>query len=120
MSSQGPLRHQFQRALERGSVIDAVSVAKAMGRLSLGDALALCVVMAERDPIQYPRAAARWISRFLEEAPGVSLEETQLVAAALGALPTAPKLALPVLRELIRVRQLVTVPSVFEDFVVVS
>ena len=116
MTSQGSLRHQFQRALERGSVIDAVSAAKAMGRLSLGDALALCVVLAERDPVQYPRAAARWVARFLEEAPGVSLEETQLVAAALAALPKAPKLALPVLRELVRVRQLVTVQSVFEDY----
>jgi hypothetical protein len=52
----------------------------------------LCVVLAERDPVEDPRAAARWISRFLEEAPGVSLEETQLVAAALAPLPKVPKL----------------------------
>jgi hypothetical protein len=35
-------------------------------------------------------------------------------------LPTAPKLALPVLRELVRVRQFVTVQRVFEDYVVVE
>jgi hypothetical protein len=48
----------------------------------------------------------------------VTLEETQLVAAALAALPTSPTLARAVLRELVQVRQLVTVQSVFEDFVV--
>jgi hypothetical protein len=120
VTAQGSLRHQFQHALERGSVLDAISAGKAMGRLSLGDALALCILMAERDRIRYRRAAPRWVSRFLEEAPKVSLEEAQLVAAALAALPTIPRLALPVLRELVRERQLVTVQSVFEDFVVVD
>jgi hypothetical protein len=119
-SSQGSLRHQFQRALERGSVLDAISAAKAMGSLSLGDALALCVVLAERDPVRYRRAASRWVARFADEASDVSLEEIQLVAAALAALPKAPKLALPLLRELVRVRQLVTVQSVFEDYVVIG
>jgi hypothetical protein len=120
VTTQGSLRHQFQRAIERGSPLDAISAAKAMGGLSLGDALALCVVLADRDLTRYPRAAARWVARFALEAPDVSLEETQLVAAALAALPTSPKLALPLLRELVRVRQLVTVQSVFEDFVVVT
>jgi len=64
VTSQGSLRHQFQRALERGNAVDAISAAKAMGGLSLGDALGLCVVLAERDPAKYPRAATRWIGRF--------------------------------------------------------
>jgi hypothetical protein len=55
---QGFLRHQFQRALD-GSVIDAVSAAKAMGSLTLGDALALCVVFAHCDRARYHRAAVR-------------------------------------------------------------
>jgi hypothetical protein len=46
-----------------------------------------------------------------------SLEELQLVTAALSALPTAPELARPVLRELVRHRNLSTVASVFRDFV---
>ncbi len=91
-----------------------------MGGLSLGDALALCVVLADRDPARYPRAAARWVARFAVEAPDVTLEEMQLVAAALAVLPTSRDLALPLLRELVRVRQLVTVQSVFADFVVVT
>src|SRR5689334_748024 len=43
-TSQGSLRHQFTRALERGDVTAAIAAAKQMGGLSLGDALALCVV----------------------------------------------------------------------------
>lgn len=120
VTSQGSLRHQFQRALERGAVTDAISAAKAMGGLSLGDALALCVVMAERDPARYRRAAARWVSRFVEEAGDVSLEEAHLVTAALAALPTKRYLALAVLRELIRDCRLVTLKTVFEDLVVVD
>jgi hypothetical protein len=50
VTSQWSLRHQFQHALERGSALDAISAARAMGGLSLGDALALCVVLAERSP----------------------------------------------------------------------
>ncbi len=49
-----------------------------------------------------------------------SLAEAQLVSAALSALPAAPQIALPMLREFVRARDLVTVRSVFEDFVVVS
>jgi hypothetical protein len=89
-----------------------------MGGLTLGDALALCVVLADRDPARYPRAAARGVARFALEASD-ALEETQHVAAALAALPSSRVLALALLRELVRGRQLVTVQSVFENFVVV-
>jgi hypothetical protein len=41
--------------------------------------------------------------------------EAQLASAALAALPTAPSLARPVLRELVRVRGLVTVRTLLED-----
>src|SRR5437762_12992748 len=103
------MQHQFERALERGAVLDAIAVARQMGGLSLGNALALCVVLAERDPVRYRRAAPRWLARFVDETDGVSVEEAQLVAAALTALPTASFLARPVPRELIRPRRLVPV-----------
>ena len=117
MTSQGSLRHQFQRALERGSALDAISAAKAMGGLSLGDALARCVVLAERDPAKYPRAATRWVGRFLEETPDATLEEVQLLTTALATLARMPGLARPMLREFASHRQLSTVSSVFADFV---
>lgn len=117
MTSHGSLRHQFQRALERGSVLDATSAAKAMGGLSLGDALALCVVLAERSPGQYQPAADRWISRFVEEMRGCRFRRCKVVAAALAALAAVPDLTRPVLREVLRFRRLSTVESVFSDFV---
>src|SRR5947207_8088135 len=111
------MQHQFERALERGAVLDAIAAAKQMGGLSLGNALSLCVVLAERDPVRFQRAAPRWLTRVVDEADGVSLEEAQLVSAALAALPTAPHLARPVLRDLARVRRIVTVNAVFQDAV---
>jgi hypothetical protein len=49
--------------------------------------------------------------------PDASLEEVQLVTAALGALRTAPELARPILRQLVRHRRLSTLESVFNEFV---
>jgi hypothetical protein len=36
--------------------------ARAIGGLSLEDALCLCALMAELDPARYERAALRWLS----------------------------------------------------------
>jgi hypothetical protein len=88
-----------------------------MGGLALGDALALCVVLAERDPDRFRRAAPRWLSRFVDETDEVPFEELQLVSAALAALPTAPYLARPILREFVQARRLVTVTAVFESVI---
>jgi hypothetical protein len=110
-------RAAFVDALRRGDVIAANAAAKEMGGLDLGDALAFCVVLAECDPARYRLSAPRWISRFVDECGDVSVEEAQLVQAAFVALPAAPLLARPVLRELVRTRHLVTVSAVFEDVV---
>jgi hypothetical protein len=117
MSPGDAPRAAFVDALQRGDVIAANAAAKEMGGLDLGDALALCVVLAERDPARYRLSAPRWISRFVDECGDVSVEEAQLVQAAFAALPSAPLLARPVLRELVRARHLVTVSAVFEDVV---
>ena len=89
MTSQGSPHGRFQRALERGNVLEALGAAHELGRLTLADALGLTVLLAERDPARYERAAVRWLGRWLLEAGGVELEEAQLVAAALAALPGA-------------------------------
>jgi hypothetical protein len=86
--------------------------------LLLYAALVLVLVTAgRRERARYPKAAVRWVSRFLEETADASLEEVQVVTAALASLPSAPELARPVLRELIRHRRLSTMASVFSDFV---
>ncbi len=87
MTSQGSPHGRFQRTLERGDVLEALGAAHQLGRLTLADALGLTVLLAERDPARYERAAVRWLGRWLLEVGGVELEEAQLVAAAFAALP---------------------------------
>jgi hypothetical protein len=70
--------------------------------------------MAPGDPGLYRRAASRWAQRFQAGCADVSLEEGQLVSAALAALPAHPKLALPVLRELAQGRRLIIVRAVLD------
>src|SRR6059058_4347533 len=60
-----------------------------MGRLSLAEALDLCLLYrSERD--RYERAAARWIARLIAERPGVRLSEIELAAAAFREAPQRP------------------------------
>ena len=57
--------------------------------LRLGDALALTLLILERDPARLSPAAARWAARFvLEVTPAPTLAELQLIAAALAGLPS--------------------------------
>ena len=41
--------------------------AREMGGLSLADALLLCELLANTDPVRYERAALRWLQRFIDE-----------------------------------------------------
>ena len=50
MTSQGSLHGQFQRAVERGNVLQALALARDLPPLSLSDSLALLLLFAEHDP----------------------------------------------------------------------
>ena len=89
----------FQRSIEKRNLVSATSAAYALPELSLGDAAALLVLAAEKDPDgMFPRAAARWAARYLVEVPRVDIGEAVLLVAALSGLPRqdphAPLLAL--------------------------
>lgn len=58
-----------------------------MGELSLADALAFCLLLADLEPERYSRAPVRWHARFVLAAPGIGLADASLALAALGALP---------------------------------
>jgi hypothetical protein len=45
------------------------------------------MLIARKDPGRYPRVAARWLQRYLEEHPVATIEEAALVASCLAALP---------------------------------
>lgn len=86
MTSQGHLYSQFQRALRTGNATLAVDAARELERLTLEDALGLCMLL-RRDGRRYQRAAARWLSRYHAEVEGVTLTEIREIADLLAALP---------------------------------
>ena len=70
-------------------MIAAVAAAKELPQLSLLDALELTMLIARKDSSRYPRVAARWLQRLLEEHPDVTIDEAAFAASCLVALPGA-------------------------------
>jgi hypothetical protein len=78
---------RLRRALERGSATQIRAIAAELPQpIALEDALAICLALLDREPETYPRAAARWASRFALERQ-LTLVDAQLTLAALAALP---------------------------------
>jgi hypothetical protein len=90
MTSQGTAHGRFTRAVANGNLREAEMAARELGGLSLDDALKLCVMLAERDPQRFERAALRWLSRFIEERLP-PLAEVALAAVALAELRHGPR-----------------------------
>ncbi|MGI8593974.1 MAG: hypothetical protein ACR2ML_06345 [Solirubrobacteraceae bacterium] len=88
MGEHGSSYARFQRALATGNPTLVTAAALELGRLSLADALAVCLVFRDHDDDhdRYERAAVRWLSRFCQETSGVALRDAQLALAALAAL----------------------------------
>lgn len=87
MQAKGTPHAHFQRAVERGNVVAALAAARQLPRqIGLADALALCVLLAEADPERFRIAAPRWHARYVLELPHVTIEESQLVLAAVASL----------------------------------
>jgi hypothetical protein len=82
VTSQGSAFMRFRRALDRGNVTEALSAAGELEHVGLAEALELCLLLREKDPERYPRAALRWHGRLCREVD-VSLEEAQATLAAL-------------------------------------
>jgi hypothetical protein len=70
-------------------VVAAVAAAKELPQLSLIDALELTMLIARKDSTRYPRVAARWLLRYLEDDPAATVEEAALAASSLIALTGA-------------------------------
>ena len=67
MTSQGTPHGRFSRAVANGNLRGAEMAARELGRLSLDDALRLCLLLAEHDPPRFDRAALRWLERYIAE-----------------------------------------------------
>jgi hypothetical protein len=97
MGAAGSPHATFQRALTQGNLTMAVAVARELPFVRLGDALALTLLILEKDPPRYSIAAARWVARFvLEATPPSTLTELQLLTAVLADMPS------PVARDALR------------------
>ena len=102
VTAQGSPLTRFRRAVERESVILAETAAHEAGYLTLQDALALTALYARAGDPKFDKAAIRWLARLALEADDLELEDLQLAAAALQALPRRPDSALSVLTDLSR------------------
>ena len=102
ITSQGHPYAIFRRALERRNLVAAWAAAAELQVVSLADALALCLLVRDRDPARFPRFALRWHARFCAETHGVGLEGGRLVLDLLTAVGGAePERAGRALRELL-------------------
>ena len=105
VTSQGHPYAIFRRALERRHVAAAWAAASDLPQLTLADALALCLLVRDREPRRYGRVAVRWLARFCDEQEGVELDEAALVAVHLAAFRApAPLAAARAFAELLEAR----------------
>lgn len=101
MTSQGTAHGRFQRAIRNRNLLNAEIASREIGELSLPDALAFCLLLADVDPRRFDRAIARWHARFVLEAQGITADEAALALAAakgLGGLKTRDIAALTLRR----------------------
>jgi hypothetical protein len=87
VTSDGHALTRLRRALERGGANQIRAIVAELPRPpGLEDALAICLALLDREPETYPRAAAKWASRFAIERR-LMLTDAQLVLSALAVLP---------------------------------
>jgi hypothetical protein len=91
--------------------------AREFGNVSLADALALTLLTAEVRDDRWPRAAARWLGRFIVESPAITIGEAGLAAAAIQELVAGreSRLAAETLRQLAATHGHATVAALLES-----
>jgi hypothetical protein len=86
MSSPGSAYSRFRRALDGGDHVHALSAAAELPHVGIVEALELCLLLLEREPARFGRAAVRWHGRYCRDA-AAGLDDAQAVLACLAALP---------------------------------
>jgi hypothetical protein len=107
MTSQGTASGRFTRAIQRGHLFAAEMAAREMGRMSLSNALSLCILYRREQDPKFDRAAVRWVRRVQLE-HSLRRREVDLLRAAMAALGSRfDAVALSALRETCRELRLV-------------
>jgi hypothetical protein len=100
VSDSGSPYSRFQRALKTGNLTIIRAAAAELPVIRLDDALQVCVLLRDREPERYERAAVRWIGRYCVERPEASLEDVDHARAAFAMMRRDPEGALEVLQVL--------------------
>jgi uncharacterized protein (DUF2384 family) len=87
----------FQRALKTKNLTLVESAARELPQLSLEDALAVLLLMADQNDGRYYRAAAKWAGRLISEQQ-LSMEDSHRVLALVDVMATAPHAVVGYLR----------------------
>ena len=102
MTSQGSAHGRFARAIRERNLFMAELSARELRGLALNDALDLVALIAEAQPERLERAAVRWHGRLELESQLLTLAESGLALAALGALRGGDPEGIEILRRLLR------------------
>ena len=73
MGDHGHPHAQFRRALQRGSLTVVLSAAANLDHIDLKDALAICGLVARKEPAEFDRFAVRFIAAAIDDRRTVDL-----------------------------------------------
>jgi hypothetical protein len=90
----------LRQALERGDLRLVKATAAQLPRLNLEDALAIALLVIDREPHNAERAAVRWLGRLCLERPELTLAEARDAVDAFELLVREPEVAEARLHEL--------------------
>jgi hypothetical protein len=100
VSDSGSAYSRFQRALTTGNLMIIRAAAAELPAIRLDDALQVCVLLRDREPDRYERAAVRWIGRYCVERGDATLEDVDHARAAFSIMRRDPEGALAILQTL--------------------
>jgi hypothetical protein len=82
---------EIERRLDRGDLSMAIAVAKDRRQpLSLHLGMRMLPLVAGQRPDSYDTWALRWLKRWVEEMPGITIDDAAEVAQALAEIPVEP------------------------------
>ena len=102
MTSQGTAHGRFTRAIQRRNLFQAELALREMRDPSLLVLVDYLELLADVRPDKFDRAAVRWHGRLELESAVLTIAESQLALAALGALRAGDRSACEILRRLLR------------------
>jgi hypothetical protein len=104
VTSQGSPYPRFRRALSTGNLALVRAAARELPRVDLGDALAVCVLLADQEPARFERAAIRWLARFCLEWPAATVGDVARAADAFATMTRDREAGLRALQALLAAR----------------